>query len=62
MARAAEYLTVKGDFAQTCENHASKWIADANEAEEAGKSKKAAKCFDKAQYWLDAANKARGWN
>lgn len=47
--------------AQDYEEKASKWLADGNEAEERGNLSKAEKCFQKAQYWLDKANKARGW-
>ena len=43
------------------EERANKWLADANEAEEKGNAKKAEKCFQKVQYWLDRANNARGW-
>lgn len=62
MARTANHLAVSGDKAQTYEIHASKWLADANEASECGKYEKAEKCWQKAQYWLDKANKARGWS
>lgn len=39
----------------------SRYLADANEADAAGKRDKADKLYAKAQYWLDRANKARGW-
>lgn len=62
MARTIKNLEVSGDKAQTYEMHASKWLADGNEAEERGNRAKAEACFEKAQYWLDKANVARGWN
>jgi hypothetical protein len=37
-----------------------RYLADANEAEEAGNFKKAEKLFAKAQYWLDRHNKLIG--
>lgn len=39
---------------------ASRYLADANEAEEAGKREKAAKLYAKSQYWLDRYNKLIG--
>lgn len=50
------------DKAQEYEHKASKWLADANEAQEAGNKAEAEKFYEKAQYWLDRANKARGWD
>jgi len=44
------------------EANGSRWLADANEASEAGKKDKAEKLYAKSQYWLDRANKLRGWN
>lgn len=44
------------------EARASRWLADGNEADERGNRKLAQKCWDKAQFWLDRANVARGWN
>jgi hypothetical protein len=40
----------------------NRWLADANEAAERGYKAKAEKCFAKGQFWLDRANKLRGWN
>ena len=40
----------------------SHWLAEGNEAEERGNKPKAEKCFEKSQYWLDRANKARKWD
>lgn len=37
-----------------------RWLADANEAEERGAVKTAAKCMAKAQYWLDRLNELDG--
>ena len=48
-----------GDVLQA-DQLASKWLADANEAEESGNHVKAAKCFEKAQFWLDRYNKLAG--
>ena len=33
-----------------------------NEALEAGRAKSAEKALAKSQYWLDVANKLRGWS
>jgi hypothetical protein len=35
-------------------------LADANEANEQGKTKKAERLYEKVQYWLDLSNKLRG--
>jgi hypothetical protein len=43
------------------EAKASRWLADANEASEKGQKAKAERLYEKAQYWLDKANIARGW-
>ncbi len=43
------------------EMRAAKWLADGNAADEAGKTAKAERCYEKSQYWLDKANKVRGW-
>ncbi len=48
-AKAEEYFT-----------KSSHWLAEGNEAEDAGKIAKAERCFEKSQYWLDRANKAAG--
>ena len=37
-------------------------ITFATQASERGDKIKAEKCYEKSQYWLDRANKARGWN
>lgn len=39
----------------------SRHLADANEAAERGNRQKAEKLYEKSQYWLDRANKLRGW-
>jgi hypothetical protein len=44
------------------EERGSHWLAEANELAEAGKTAQAEKLYDKSQYWLDRANKLRGWN
>jgi cytochrome c peroxidase len=38
------------------ETRASQWLADGNQAREAGRTVKAERCFQKAQFWLDRAN------
>lgn len=43
------------------EERANKWLADANEAGERGQTAKEERCLAKSQYWLDRANKLRGW-
>lgn len=43
------------------EELSSKWLADGNAAAEKGNHIKAEKCYAKSQYWLDKANKDRGW-
>lgn len=42
------------------ETRASQWLADGNQAREAGHKVKADRCFEKAQYWLDRANYLSG--
>ena len=42
------------------ETRASQWLADGNEAKEAGRTVKAERCFQKAQFWLDRANLLSG--
>jgi hypothetical protein len=42
------------------ETRASKWLADGNQAAEAGRVTKAERCFQKAQFWLDRANHLSG--
>lgn len=44
------------------EARCARYLGDANEAAEGGNATKAEKLYDKAQYWLDRANKLRGWN
>lgn len=39
---------------------ASKWLADGNQAREAGQEEKAERCYEKAQFWLDRANLLSG--
>lgn len=42
------------------ETKASKWLADGNQAQEAGRTVTAERYFQKAQFWLDRANLLRG--
>lgn len=44
------------DAAIDAEVRAGRWLADGNEAIEAGKLAKAERCYAKAQYWLDRFN------
>lgn len=39
-----------------------RYLADANEMSEQGKTKKAQKLYEKGQYWLDRYNKLAGNN
>jgi hypothetical protein len=38
----------------------SHWLAEGNEAAEAGKQAKAEKCYEKSQKWLDKALELQG--
>ena len=38
------------------------WLAKANEATERGESEKAERLYEKAQFWLDRANRLLGNN
>lgn len=38
------------------ESRSGQWLADGNAAKERGDLRKAEKCYDKAQFWLDRAN------
>jgi len=42
------------------EEMASRYLADGNEAAEAGKTAKAEKLYVKGQYWLDRLNRLTG--
>lgn len=44
------------------EDRANKWLGNANEAQERGDKAKEEKYLKKCQYWLDRANKLKGWN
>lgn len=39
---------------------ANRWLADGNEALEAGNRVKAEACYDKAQFWIDRYNVLTG--
>jgi hypothetical protein len=56
-ATKADLLKAKADDA---EMRAGKWLADANEANEAGDKERAEKLYAKAQFWLDRMNKYLG--
>jgi len=43
------------------EERANYWRAEGEAADEKGNQAKAERCFAKCQYWLDKANKVRGW-
>lgn len=49
----------KNMSAADCEAWASYWLAEANKRQEHGLDDQ--KQLGKAQYWLDRANKAKGW-
>lgn len=49
------------DKAIDAETRSGEWLAKGRAHEERGEAEKAERCFDKATYWLDRANKARGW-
>lgn len=42
------------------ETRVSQWLADGNQAREAGRTVKAKRCFQNAQFWLDRANLLSG--
>ena len=42
------------------ETRGSQWLADGNEAQEAGRFEEAERCSSKAQFWLDRANLLSG--
>ena len=58
--RKMKHLVVEGNEAATAELHASHWLARANELSESGQHTKAESFYDKAQFWLDRANKLEG--
>lgn len=42
------------------EMRGSHWLAEGNQAAEAGKHDKAERCYEKSQYWLDRYNRLVG--
>lgn len=42
------------------ETRCAQWLADGNQAREAGKPAKAERCYAKSQYWLDRYNRLIG--
>lgn len=46
--------------ALNAETRAGQWLADGNEARDAGDNQKAERCYAKSQYWLDRYNKLTG--
>lgn len=42
------------------ETRCSQWLADGNQAREAGNVAKAERCYAKSQYWLDRYNRLIG--
>ncbi|WP_157131265.1 hypothetical protein [Burkholderia pseudomallei] len=42
------------------EERGNRWLADGNEAAEAGNKVKAERCYEKGQFWLDRSNKLTG--
>lgn len=59
--RKIKMLVVDGDGAQTAETHASHYLANGNAAAERGNKAKSERDYEKAQEWLDEANRLRGW-
>ncbi|MFL6970075.1 hypothetical protein ACJ6X8_27985 [Pseudomonas alvandae] len=53
-------VTSLAERALEAEAKASQWLADGNQAQEAGRTVKAERCFQKAQFWLDRANLLSG--
>ncbi len=45
---------------QDAEERGNRYIADANEASEAGRTAQAEKLYEKSQFWLDRLNKLLG--
>lgn len=61
--RAADLMTPSKSLAERiadADERGGRYLADANEAAEAGKKDKAEKLYEKGQYWLDRSNKLRG--
>jgi hypothetical protein len=42
------------------ETRCNMWLADGNAAKEAGNARKAQRCYEKSQYWLDKYNRLTG--
>lgn len=42
------------------EQRGSHWLAEGNEAHERGDNKKAERCYEKSQFWLDRYNTLAG--
>lgn len=57
---ASEMTEQQKHDAINAEARAGQWLADGNEAREAGNAEKAERCYTKAQYWLDRYNKLTG--
>lgn len=60
--RTIKNLTIREDAEQTADLHGSYWLAKANEQAERGNQEAAEKLYEKGQFWLDRANKLRGWD
>lgn len=48
------------DRADNALDRAAYWLAEGNEARDAGKSKTAERCYERAQRWHDRYNKLAG--
>lgn len=59
--RGTQQMTQSEKIADA-EMRGSHWLAEGNAASERGNKAKAEKCYSKSQFWLDRANKLRGWN
>ena len=44
------------------EDRSNRWLADGNEAAEAGNKVKAERCYEKGQFWLDRFNRLTARN
>ena len=59
--RKIQHLVIAGDAAGTAELHGSHYLAEANAAVERGNHEKSERLYEKAQEWLDEANRLRKW-
>jgi hypothetical protein len=62
MPKPPEMLPPSDDKARDAEVRFGQWLAHSNELSEMGYKKQAEKAYHKSQFWLDRANKLRGWD